>query len=232
MSQPPSDRSPLPPPAPGGAPAPADLRARAAHTPVEHAEVQALERPHRNLLKYYVLQSLMLGPFFPLALVPLYFKYHTLRYRFDEQGVSMRWGILFRREITLNYSRIQDIHLASNIVERWLGLGRVQVQTASGAAAAEMTIEGLREYEAVRDYLYSRMRGARRLGRPPTAATARPRTHGSDDALAAALREVASELAAVRRALEARAGSSSSASPSSGGAPTGIAGDAAGEGEP
>jgi putative membrane protein len=187
---------------PASGPAPPDSARAPA---VEHAEVQALERPHPNLLKYYALASLMLGPFFPFALLPLYFRYHTLRYRFDDQGISMRWGILFRREISLNYSRIQDIHLASNIVERWLGLGRVQVQTASGSAAAEMTIEGLREYEAVRDYLYSRMRGARRLGgaRPPSPGPAA----ASDDAVAAALRDVAAELAAVRRALEGRAGS-------------------------
>jgi putative membrane protein len=176
--------------------------------PIEHAEVQRLERPHPSLLKYYGLQSLLLGPFFPLALIPLYFKYHTLRYRFDDQGVSMRWGILFRREISLNYARIQDIHLASNIVERWLGLGRVQVQTASGSSAAEMTIEGLREYEAVRDYLYSRMRGARRLQSTRPARATRPA--GADDAVAAALREVAAELAAVRRALQARGGATTS----------------------
>jgi len=204
MSEPPNDSMPQPP-----EPTAADGRAAGA-APVEHAEVQALERPHPNLLKYYALGSLMLGPFFPFALLPLYFKYHTLRYRFDEQGVSMRWGLLFRREISLNYSRIQDIHLASNIFERWLGLGRVQVQTASGASAAEMTIEGLREYEAVRDYLYSRMRGARRLGRLQPSSP--PRASTSGDAVAVALREVAAELAAVRRALEERSGASPSTS--------------------
>ena len=40
-----------------------------------------------------------------------WFRYHTMRYRFDAEGVSMSWGILFRREVLLNYSRIQDIHL-------------------------------------------------------------------------------------------------------------------------
>ncbi len=95
-------------------------------------------------------------------MLPLrYFRYHTLRYFFDEQGVTVRWGLLFRREVSLTYARIQDIHLVSNIVERWLGLGRVQVQTASGQAGAEMTIEGLPDFEAVRDELYRRMRGAR-----------------------------------------------------------------------
>jgi putative membrane protein len=178
--------------------------AAAATGAADHERVGALERPHKNLFWYYALQSLLVGPLFFIPLLPLYFKYHTLRYRFDEQGVSMRWGILFRREISLNYARIQDIHLASNFVERWLGLARVQIQTAAGSAGAEMTIEGLQEYQEVRDFLYTRMRGARRLGPAragqPTAAPAASVSGG--DAVVEALREVASELRAVRALLE------------------------------
>ncbi len=87
----------------------------------------------------------------------------------------MRWGVLFRREISLNYPRIQDIHLTSNFVERWLGLARLQLQTAAGSATAEMTIEGLEQVEQIRDYLYSRMRDRRRGShqRTGTAAVAR-----------------------------------------------------------
>ncbi len=171
--------------------------------------VLALTRPDRALFRYYLLTSLLLGPFFPILLVPLYFRYHTLHYRFDEEGVSMKWGILFRREISLTYARIQDIHLQSNIVERWLGLGRVQIQTASGSASAEMTIEGLHEYGLVRDFLYSRMRGAsrRRGGGNAPGHSSRPGHMGvaveaasfaDDGALVAALEAVAVELAAVR----------------------------------
>lgn len=127
-------------------------------------DVRSLQRPDSALLVYYALASLMLGPFFFFALLPLYFRYRTLRYEFDDEGVSMRWGVLFRREIHLTFARIQDIHLTSNIVERWLGLGRVQVQTASGSSKAEMVVEGLKEFEAVRDFLYSRMRGMRQEG--------------------------------------------------------------------
>lgn len=36
----------------------------------------------------------------------MYFRYHTMRYKFSDDGVSMRWGILFRREIIVNYARI------------------------------------------------------------------------------------------------------------------------------
>jgi len=153
-------------------------------------------------MKYYVLTSLLLGPFFFIPLIPLYFRYHTLHYDFDEEGISMRWGILFRREVTLTYARIQDIHLTSNIIERWLRLARIQIQTASASASAEMTIEGLHEFEMLRDYLYTKMRGVKH-GAPASAGLA-PAEAGVPSDLASALREVAAELRAVREALSKR----------------------------
>ena len=173
------------------------------HSPDEQA-IFAIDRPSPKLLTYYALSSLALGPFFFIPLIPLYFRYHTLHYRFDGQGISMRWGILFRREINLTYARIQDIHLRSNVVERWLGLARVEVQTASGSATAEMTLEGLLEFEAVRDYLYVRMRGARDHGHPVVLPQAAPVTPVASDELASVLREAAAELRALRLALARR----------------------------
>lgn len=173
-------------------------------------EIYGIERPDSSLLTYYVLASLAAGPFFPFVLLPLYFRYHTMRYRFSEEGVSMRWGILFRREINLTFARIQDIHLTSNFVERWLGLARIQIQTASGSAKAEMTIEGIRQARALRDFLYVRMRGAKGLPAPGVEAAGGERPmevgHSSADEVAAALREAAAELRALRRVLEARRG--------------------------
>ncbi len=163
-------------------------------------EIFAIQRPAKELLTYYFFSSFVAGPFFFVPLIYLYFRYHTMRYEFDEEGISMRWGILFRREITLTYARIQDIHLTSNLIERWLRLARIQIQTASASASAEMTIEGLHEFERVRDYLYTKMRGVRsHAAHHPAATAALPQ-----DDLAAALREVAAELRAVREALEKR----------------------------
>lgn len=161
------------------------------------SHIFAIDRPDKSLFTYYVLTSLVLGPFFFVALIPLYFRYHTLRYRFDEQGITMRWGILFRREISLTYARIQDIHLSSNVIERWLGIAKIQIQTASGSSSAEMTIEGVREFELVRDYLYSRMRGIH--SRTPTTES----TDAPSD-LASAMLEIARETRALRELLERR----------------------------
>lgn len=174
--------------------------------PMDESTIFAIERPASNLFNYYLLSSFVLGPLFFILLIPLYFRYHTLRYRFDEEGISMRWGILFRREINLTYARIQDIHLRSNFVERWLNLARIEVQTASGSSGAEMTLEGLLEFEAIRDYLYTRMRGSH----PQRNAAARipAVSAGVDSAalrdLAHTLREVAGELRGVREALDSR----------------------------
>jgi putative membrane protein len=61
----------------------------------------------------------------------------------------------------LTYARMQDIHLSQNILERWLGIGTVTVQTAGSGESGNLAIVGVRDFEAIRDYLYAKMRGVR-----------------------------------------------------------------------
>ena len=176
----------------------------------DEADLFAIERPAPILMTYYLISAFLFGPLFFIPLIPLYFRYHTLRYRFDEEGISMRWGILFRREINLTYARIQDIHLRTNVVERWLGLARIEVQTASGSSGAEMTLEGLLEFDAIRDYLYGRMRGSHARVQPDAtpsgAQVAGTLDSGESGELTAVLREVTQELRALRTDLEKHRG--------------------------
>lgn len=122
-------------------------------------DVKSIERPAPPLLAYYFLVSLLSGPLIIVAFPPLFFRYHTLRYKFDNEGVSASWGFLFKKEVHLTYRRIQDIHLSKNFVQRWMGLATVKLQTASGSATPELSIEGVLEAEALRDALYLKMRG-------------------------------------------------------------------------
>lgn len=154
-----------------------------------------VERPVPRLFTYYILLALAALPALPVLLPYLYFRYHTLRYRLDGEGLSMSWGILFRREIHLTYARIQDIHLVSNLVERWLGLARIQIQTASGGSGAQMTLEGIADHEAMRDFLYAKLRG--------TSTTAE---ESGEEGAALALRDLAEELRALRVAVGAQRG--------------------------
>jgi len=181
--------------------------------PAGDQRIQAIERPDPALWKYYVLVSLASLPFFPVVIIVMYFRYHTMRYRFSNDGISMSWGILFRRETIVNYARIQDIHLKSNIVERWLGLCRILIQTASGNQSAELTIEGIKEFELLRDFLYARMRGvkdAHAHGHPHapavplSLASTSQETPASADELTTVLREATFELRAIRSLLEKR----------------------------
>jgi putative membrane protein len=121
--------------------------------------IRGLSRPDPALWTYYIIRAILTGPGILASLPYLYFRYHTLKYRFDEEGIHMKVGILFRREVNLTYSRIQDIHLRSGLIQRWFGLANVQIQTASGSSGPELIVEGFKEFEAIRDFLYTRMRG-------------------------------------------------------------------------
>ena len=112
-------------------------------------------------MKYYVIVSLLTPVAFPITLTVLWIKYRTLRYRFDDEGVWRAQGILWRREVNVAYRRIQDIHLTSGLLQRWMGLATVSIQTAAGSANPELTIDGVLEAEALRDFLYTKMRGVR-----------------------------------------------------------------------
>ena len=178
----------------------------------DDAAIFALERPQPALWKLYLIRVILTGPAFFITLPVLYFRYHTLRYRFDNEGIHMKVGILFRREVNVTYARIQDIHLSSGIIQRWLGLADVQIQTASGTAGAELTIEGFKEFEAIRDFLYSRMRGAKDKtahGPPALPHTAAP----ANDETVALLLAIRDELRQTRELLQTRGGKDSAGNP-------------------
>ena len=173
---------------------------------VSAQQIFGLERPDPSLWTLYLIRAVLSGPFIVFTLPLFLFRYRTLRYRFDEEGIHMRVGILFRREVNLTYARIQDIHLQSGMIQRWLGLADIQIQTASGAAGAELVIEGFKEFETIRDFLYARMRGTKAdpalaLAPPPPAQAA---GFGPDDDAVTLLLSIRDELRRTRELLEAR----------------------------
>lgn len=159
-------------------------------------DASAITRPSDQLLVYYFVISILATVAFPFVFIPLFIRFKTMRYKFDKSGVSMCWGFFFRREVYLTYARLQDIHVTRNIIERWMGLSKVPIQTASGTSGATMRIEGIRNPEPLRDFLYSRMRGAKEEG-----ANGDPRSESSCTTL---LREIRDELRQRRLDPEAR----------------------------
>lgn len=129
--------------------------------PANAEDVHEITRPNEQLWMLFLIYALLSTVAFPIVILPLYFRYKTLRYRFDDHGVSVSYGLIWRRETYLTYARIQDIHVTRNIFERWLGIGTVKIQTASGSSAATESIVGLTAFQEVRNYLYAHMRGHR-----------------------------------------------------------------------
>jgi uncharacterized membrane protein YdbT with pleckstrin-like domain len=163
-----------------------------------------ITRPHPRLMTYYTWVAVLSLVAFPITLVTLYIKYRTLKYRFDDEGIWRAQGILWRTEVNVAYRRIQDIHLTSGILQRWLGLATVSVQTAAGSANPEVTIEGVLEAEALRDFLYTKMRGVRdRPGAAPTRGAADAHAPADGDEALALLTDIREALVRLETRLAA-----------------------------
>lgn len=123
------------------------------------SEIYSITRPSSKLMTYYAIQSCLLPPISFLAFPVLFFRYKSMQYEFDDQGISMSWGILWKKQVNLTYKRIQDIHVTAGVLQRWMGLADLHIQTASGSSQAEMKIEGILEYKGLQEFIYGKMRG-------------------------------------------------------------------------
>lgn len=165
----------------------------------------AITRPDPRLMTYYWIVAALTLLAFPITIVALYIRFRTMEFRFDEEGVWKRQGLLWRREVNVAYRRIQDIHLTNGIIQRWLGLATVSIQTAAGSANPEVTIDGVLEAEALRDFLYTKMRGVRDRthGATPVAAHVQA---GEPDANGDEVLALLTDIRDALRHLEARLG--------------------------
>ncbi|MEZ0228952.1 MAG: PH domain-containing protein, partial [Planctomycetota bacterium] len=120
---------------------------------------EAVKYCEREGIPVFALGGLAFLVCYALAAIGFYVRFRTLRYRWDEDGLTRQYGLLFRRETFLAYKRIQDAKVSQGVVERFFGLGTVTLETASGGNEAESAVEGLREFQLVRDFLYEKMRG-------------------------------------------------------------------------
>jgi uncharacterized membrane protein YdbT with pleckstrin-like domain len=172
------------------------------NVPLNNLRFEALERPSPKLLTYYLLTSLLSGPGVFIVAPALLIRYNTLRYRFEESGIRMQVGLLFRKEVVVAFRRIQDIHVSRNLIQRWLGIASISIQTASGNAMPEIVLEGMTDEDSIRDWLYERMRGAKGLPTasdvaPPASSNAPPLSDSSSSEATELLRGIRDNLAVL-----------------------------------
>lgn len=144
-------------------------------------------------------------------------------YIVTERSLRIRQGIGTFEETTLTFANVQNAEILQGPLERAFGFANVLVETAGGGGPPvkgqpatgwhKGLIRGLDDASRVRDLIRAAIarHGGAGLGDKDdrsTAPLARPAAPVALVALSPALREVLDETAALRRALEARAGGS------------------------
>jgi uncharacterized membrane protein YdbT with pleckstrin-like domain len=96
--------------------------------------------------------------------IPAFFR--TADYRLGDDDIEYRRGVFFRQKTTVPYNRITNVDAAQGPVQRLLDAGKVSVHTAGygGQMGAELTIDGVADFEDIKDQILAKVRR-----RPPEA---------------------------------------------------------------
>jgi membrane protein YdbS with pleckstrin-like domain len=165
-------------------------------------------------LPQIIILLVVLGRIFSLALVRLDFEKRW--YLVTDRSLRLREGILNVREMTITFANIQNISISQGPIQRALGIADLRVDTAGGSSASRHEgkgmpqnlhtafFRGVENANTIREVIQKRLRALKDsgLGDHEEIATAgRPAaTSVISDQILAALREVASEAAALRAA--------------------------------
>ncbi len=146
-------------------------------------------RPHRNLRSLYLTYlliaiwagvlpwliplSLFTAPLIvlavtvPILLLAILFVwwtgayYHTILYRFTDDGISWERGVIWRQEGYVPYDWITDVAIVTDPISRLLGISKLVVRTKTIPARPEsgggITISGVTNAEVLREHILGRM---------------------------------------------------------------------------
>ena len=107
--------------------------------------------------RYELLSLLVVGP----ALVAALLKQGVYNYRFANEELVIREGILFKKERHIPYDRVHNIALVRNPVHRMLGVASARVETAAGGEPeAVMRVLTLEAVDELRRYTLGKERAA------------------------------------------------------------------------
>ncbi|MGA9350689.1 MAG: PH domain-containing protein [Anaerolineae bacterium] len=126
--------------------------------------------------------------------------YRSLSYEIQDDEVIVHVGIWTKSVKHVPYRTVTNLTVKRDILDRWLGLGTLNIQTAgmSGQTGAEESLVGLPNVQEVYEIVVTELRRFRG-GMAPTAAGVEGEPA---EALADALSAILTEVRAIRQALE------------------------------
>lgn len=145
--------------------------------------------------RYELLSLLVVGPAFVAALL----KQGVYNYRFADEELVIREGILFKKERHIPYDRVHNVGLVRNPFHRMLGVATARIETAAGGKPeAVMRVLTLKAVDELRRYALGKERAAALATRRAEAAAVASAVDADEAAL-----PVESEAAAVGAGTEA-----------------------------
>ena len=142
---------------PGEIPAPPEQQPTKDSIPKSHLNGNVIWIFVANYLK---VTSIMI----PLLLVGLYFQpiyfgiailgvlsvlifiallaYNNFTYEVTEDGLFIEFGIVHKKTITVPFSQVQNVNIERSLIDRFLGLARISIETAGSAITQPMQVIG------------------------------------------------------------------------------------------
>lgn len=89
--------------------------------------------------------------------------YETAYYRVTESDIEYKRGVWFKQRTEVPYNRITNIGAKQDPVQRSVGCGQVNIQTAgsSDKSGPELKIKGVENYERIRSEIVNRIKGSK-----------------------------------------------------------------------
>ena len=57
--------------------------------------------------------------------------FNALEYYIDDEGVKMRCGVVWKKQVTVPYSKITNVDITQGPMQRYYNIGTIHVQTAA-----------------------------------------------------------------------------------------------------
>ncbi len=88
--------------------------------------------------------------------------FHALEYYIDDEGVKMKGGVVWKKHVTVPYSKITNVDITQGPLQRYYNIGTIHVQTAGAGGKqgekAELKINGIRKLEEVRNTIIEKVK--------------------------------------------------------------------------
>ncbi len=109
-----------------------------------------------------VVMAFLLAIISILAIIWIPAAFNALEYYIDDEGVKMKGGVVWKKHVTVPYSKITNVDVIQGPMQRYYNIGTIHVQTAGAGGKqgekAELKINGIRELEKTRDTIIKKVK--------------------------------------------------------------------------